>query len=219
MRWLLSLSCLFLASCATLRGPDPDFGELAGEAPAFRAAYQLECCGLRGLLLMVGHGRRGTLVEVAAGPGGVELRAWVEGDRVVERTREGCVRAWEGEGFPLPSGQRLPVSEPVLASLLAGRVPAGGTPQGERMWIVPLSQGRLALELAGGPSRWVNGTVGAGGEEKPVKISARAHHGKVPGELRVTGAFGELKARLVEFRPVEDVPPPRWLSLPRCGGL
>lgn len=216
MRRLLKLLLLFSAGCTTAPRGTPDFSQLAGAPPLFRALYRLQCCQMRGLNLVVAHGEGGTLVEVAGGPSGVGFAAWVTGEEVVLRTESGCLRAVGRGGLPLPDGSLLPVSGVVLASLLSGRLPAGGQQVAAQRWGGEVAGGRLELELAGGPTRWVRGWLWGEGSSEPVRFVAQAHHGRVPGKIQVFAPGGELTLSLLQFQPEKSVPAPPWLELPRC---
>lgn len=216
MRRLLELACLALAACATAP-PAPRLEELVGEPPPFRALYRFQCCGWRGLLLVVAHGASGTLVEVAGGPSGVGLAAWVEGERVTRRTELGCLESGQPGVLPVASGWALPVSEAVLSSLLSGRLPASAREVAPGRWAAPIPGGALELALVGGPTRWVQGWLRVEDQPQAMRLEARRHHGRVPGEIRIRAPGFDAMLDLVEFQPAEDVPSPAWLSLPRCG--
>lgn len=216
MRLLPKLAVISLAACATTR-PVPNFEELLGEPPQFRALYRLECCGVRGLLLVVAHGAGGTSLEVAGGPAGVGVAVWAEGDTVLWRTARGCLEGGHRGALPLPGGAVFPFPEKVLAGLLAGRLPTPGSSLTPHRWVSQLAGGTLELEVVGAPTRWVVGRWTAGGQGGEVFLRARRHHGRVPGEIAVRGAGFEGTLRLLEFQPVPFVAPPPWLELPRCG--
>lgn len=216
MRLLLKLVLLFAVGCATAPKGAVDFSQLQGEPPFFRALYRLQCCQMRGLNLVVAHGEGGTLVEVAGGPSGVGFAAWLSGEEVLQRTDQGCLRPMGRGGLPLPDGSFLPVSEEVFASLLAGRLPAGGEQVAADRWSGPVPFGRLELEVVAGPARWVRGWLWTEGNPHPVCFAAQAHHGRVPGKLQVFAPGGELTLVLLAFQPEKSVPAPAWLGHPRC---
>lgn len=216
MRRLLKFVLLFSVGCTTTPKGVPDFSQLQGEAPFFRALYRLQCCQMRGLNLVVARGESGTLVEVAGGPSGVGFAVWVTGQEVLQRTGQGCLRPLGPAGLPLPDGSVLPVSEQVFASLLSGRLPAGGQRVGVNRWSGWVAGSRLELEVAGGPTRWVRGWLWACGNSRPVRLLAQAHHGRVPGKIQVLAPGGELTLVLLAFQPEKSVAAPSWLGLPRC---
>ncbi len=216
MRHLLKLVLILSVGCTAAPIGLPDFSQLQGKAPSFRALYRVQCCQMRGLNLVVAHGEGGTLVELAGGPSGVGFAAWVTGQEVLQRTEQGCLRPMGWGGLPLPDGWVLPVSQEVFSSLLAGRLPVGGQQVAVDRWSVSVAGGRLELEVAGEPTRWVRGWLWAEGNSHPVRFIAQGHHGRVPGRLHVLAPNGQLTLVLLEFQPVKSVPAPPWLGLPRC---